>query len=119
MRPEDRDTAHLWDMLRYARTAAELVDGGTFEAYQRNRTLQLALERALEIVGESARRLSEAFRSEHPEIPWRAIIGLRNLLAHDYGSILQERLWIVANDRVPELVRLIAPLVPEEPDSTE
>ena len=92
-----------------------LIEGKSVEAYLKDRTLQLALERALEIVGESARKLSDSYRTDHQEIPWRAVIGLRTLLAHDYGNILQERLWSVAVERVPELVRSIEPLVPPEP----
>ncbi len=118
MQPEGRDTAYLWDMLCYARTAAGLVNDLSLAAYLNDRRQQLALERALELVGESARRLSDAFRAAHPDIPWRTIIGLRTVLAHDYGSILQERLWNVANVQVPELIRRIEPLVPES-DSTE
>lgn len=116
MQPEERDIAYLWDMLRYARTAMALVKGVAPADYLKDRTQQLALERALEIVGESARRVSDPFHAAHPEIPWRAIIGLRNLLAHDYGSIRQERLWNVATGQVPELVRLLEPLVPQEPE---
>jgi len=112
MQPEDRDAAHLWDMLAYARTAMTLVGEASLEAYLSDRTRQLALERALEIVGESARRLSDTFRAAHPDIPWRAIIGLRTILAHDYGSILQERLWNIAVGQVPDLIRIIEPLVP-------
>ena len=118
MQPEDRDAAYLWDMLSYARTAMGLVDEKSLAGYLNDRTQQLALERALEIVGESARKLSDAFRAAHPDIPWRAIIGLRTILAHDYGSILQERLWNVAVGQVPELIRRIEPLVPES-DPTE
>ena len=118
MQPEDRDTAYLWDTLRYARTAMGLVNEMSLAAYLNDRKQQLALERALEIVGESARKLSDAFRAAHPDVPWRTIIGLRTVLAHDYGGILQERLWNVAVGHAPELIRSIEPLVPES-DFTE
>ena len=116
MQPEDRDAAYLWDMLRYARDTADLVNEIPLAVYMSDRRQQLALERALELVGESARRLSEVFRAAHPDIPWRTIIGLRTVLAHDYGSIIQERLWNIAVGKVPDLIRSIEPLV-SEPES--
>ncbi len=119
MQPENSDTAYLWDMLRYARMAVALVENLSIAAYAGDQTRQLALERALEVVGESAGKVSQAFRADHPEIPWRKIIGLRNVLAHDYGNILQERLWNVAVNHVPELIQSIEPLVPPEPTVAE
>jgi uncharacterized protein with HEPN domain len=55
------------------------------EAYIESVLIQSAVERQLEIIGEAARRVSEAFQQKHPEIPWRSIIGQRNVLAHQYG----------------------------------
>jgi uncharacterized protein with HEPN domain len=58
--------------------------------YARDRKLELAIERALEIVGEAARRLSDTFRAEHPEVPW-------------------------PQQRIPELIGILEPLLPAPP----
>jgi uncharacterized protein with HEPN domain len=55
-------------------------------------------------------------KQSHPEIPWRRIIGQRNILAHEYGEIRHERVWHVAKDRVPELVVALQALAPLEAD---
>ncbi len=115
MPPEEGDAAHLWDMLEAARTVRELVRGFTAESYFSDRRTQLAVERAVEIVGEAARRISDAFKQGHREIPWSGIIAQRNVLAHEYGEILQDRIWLLATERIPELIRLIEPLVPPTP----
>jgi len=81
----------------------------------RDRKLQLAVERALEIVGEAARRVSEAYRQAHSEIPWQAIIAQRNVLAHEYGEIKQELIWKVVTIRIPELIGLLEKLIPAPP----
>jgi uncharacterized protein with HEPN domain len=47
----------------------------------------------------------------HSEIPWRAIIAQRNVLAHEYGEIKQERMWLVATERVPDLIKKLKPIV--------
>lgn len=117
MRPEDRDAGYLWDMLDAARSVAEFVSGVRETEYVRDRKLQLAVERALEIIGEAARRVSGTLKAAHPEIPWQQIIAQRNVLAHEYGEIRQERIWLVATARIPELVRLLEPLLPPIPDA--
>jgi uncharacterized protein with HEPN domain len=66
MRPEDRDAGYVWDMLDAARTIQTFTADVTLEAYLRDRKLQLAVERAVEIIGEAARLVSAAFKAQHP-----------------------------------------------------
>lgn len=115
MRPHERDAAYLWDMLDSSKTLHGFVTGVTFYSYTQDRKLQLAVERALEIIGEAARRVSESYRQEHPEIPWPSIIAQRNVLAHEYGEIKQELIWKVATIRIPELISLLERLIPVPP----
>ncbi len=118
MRPEDRDTAYLWDMLDAAPTVRQITSGVTFDQYLVDRKLQLAVERAVEIIGEAASRVSDAFRAAHPEIPWRQIIGQRHVLAHEYGDIKQDRMWNLAATHVPDLISKLEPLLPPAPQET-
>ena len=83
----------------------------TFEQSLKDRKLQMAVERALEIIGIAAKHVSEGFQTDHAEIPWKKMIGLKNVLAHEYGDIRQERIWAVVATNVPELIRQIGPLV--------
>ena len=120
MRPDERDAAYVWDMLDAARNVRDFTAGLSFHEYERDRKLQLAVERAVEIIGEAARNVSEGFRQAHPEIPWKSIIGQRHVLAHEYGEIKQERMWAVASERIPELINMLEPLLPPTPpDETE
>ena len=111
MKPENRDKAYLWDMLRAADEARELCRGLTFESVEGDRRTLLALERLMELVGEAARRVSEEFQRAHPEIAWRKIIGLRNVLAHEYGSINHRRLFLAATEDTATLSRLLEDLL--------
>ena len=115
MQRDERDAAYLWDILDAARAICEFTSGVEFDQYKQNRMLQLAVERALEIVGEAARRVSEAFRQAHSEIPWRNIIAQRNVLAHEYGEIDQERIWIVVTTHLTELIANLETLIPPLP----
>jgi len=119
MPPEASDAAYLWDMLDAARAATGFVSGKTKDEYLRDRLLQAAVERKIEIIGEAARKVSEQFRSTHPGIPWRPIIAQRHVLAHEYGEIIQERVWSVIEDHIPELIAALEPLVPPAPESAE
>jgi uncharacterized protein with HEPN domain len=115
MHLDDKDAGYLWDMLDSARTISNFLSGVSFHQYMQNRQLQLAVERALEIIGEAARRVSKGVQDEHPDIPWQNIIAQRNVLAHEYGEIKQELIWKVATVRIPELIAALEPLVPPSP----
>jgi uncharacterized protein with HEPN domain len=113
MRPEARDASYLLDMLQHARGVVRAVEGRTLSAYVADEDLRLRVERRIEIIGEAARRVSDAFREAHPEIPWHKIIAQRNVLAHEYGDVDDEIMWDVATISVPELIRLLDPLAPK------
>jgi len=112
----ERDAGYLWDMLTAAREIAAFLEGRRFQDLTGDKMLRRAVERELEIIGEAARRMSPEFRGNHPEVPWPSIIGLRNVLAHEYGEVKLERIWGIVSDRIPELIRLLEPLAPRTPE---
>jgi len=114
MRPDDRDAAQLWDMLQAARDATAIASQSSFEELVADRKTQLALAKAVELVGEAAARLSEEFRDASP-IEWHPIIGMRNRLVHDYWHINFQILWDVATNEIPMLISDLERLVPEPP----
>ncbi len=82
-----------------------------FTQYSNDRRTQLAVERCLEIIGEAASKVSTSFCNAHPEIPWRQIIGQRNVLIHEYGEIKQERIWKVVRENIPQLIEVLKQFV--------
>jgi uncharacterized protein with HEPN domain len=113
----DRDVVHLWDMLKEARGVMRAVSGRTLGDYLADEDLRRLVERRIEIIGEAAGRVSEAFRQEHPEIPWRPIIDQRNVLVHAYDEIAEERIWRLTLKDIPRLIEQLEALVPPVPDS--
>lgn len=116
MAEHKQDVAYLWDMLDAAEAAVRMVGSMPYQEYERDRQLQLAVERLVEIIGEAARNVSASFKAEHPEIPWSLIIAQRNVIAHDYGDIKQDRIWALTQRHLPELIEKIQPFVPALPD---
>jgi len=78
-----------------------------------------AVERNLEIIGEAARRVSAGTRENHPDIPWRAVIGLRNVLAHEYGEVRYEILWSIVSSKLPPLIKQLQDMGVDTPPPVE
>ncbi len=113
------DTTYLWDMLDAAQTAQEFICGRTFHEFQGDKILKRARERQIEIIGEAANHVSASLRSSYPSIPWERIIGQRHFLAHEYGEIEYERLWLVVVEDIPKLVEKLKPLLPAAPPEVD
>jgi uncharacterized protein with HEPN domain len=116
MQHEERDIALLWDMREAACEIAQFIQGVSYEEFESNKVLRYAVERQIMVIGEAARGVSSTFRDNHPEIPWISIIAQRNILAHEYGEILVERIWLVASECIPELIHLLEPFIPQPPE---
>ena len=65
----------------------------SFEDFAETDYLQDALLRCLEVMGEATKRLSAGCRASHPEIPWRAMAGLRDVLIHAYDKVDLQEVW--------------------------
>jgi len=97
----------MLDMREYARRVVELTTAqkpGSFGPGGDWRC-QASLERELELIGEAANRVPKEVQARFPEIPWAAIIGMRNILIHGYDSIDPAKLWQAATVSVPELLK--------------
>jgi uncharacterized protein with HEPN domain len=114
MQPDKKDIAFLWDMLQAARDIHEFTTTMSMEQFATDKRTRFAVERQLLVIGEAANRVSVSLQKIYPEIPWRRIIGQRNVLAHEYGEILVERIWLVVKDEIPKLIEALDKLLPEE-----
>jgi uncharacterized protein with HEPN domain len=98
-------------MLDAAQEIRRLLEGRAREDLDDDRAFRFAIERALEIIGVAASRVSDQTRTAHTEIEWQPIVSLRNVIAHQYGDIILDQIWLVVTDRVPELIDALEPLV--------
>ena len=112
-----RDPAYLLDILQAARRIREGVEGVTKATFLKEWMRHSAIVRQIEIIGEATKRLSEEFRNQHPEIPWRSMAGMRDVVIHGYDHVDIEEVWRVAEADMPRLIMMLEPLVPPEETS--
>ncbi len=109
-----RDDAWLVDMLQAAREAVEFANGLSFAEFEQNRMVQLAILKAMEIVGEAASHVGADAREAYSEIPWPEIVGMRNRLVHGYFNVNLKRVWETVQQDIPRLISQLERLAPPE-----
>lgn len=99
----------LDDMKGRIERIERYVAGLDRAAFLRDEKTADSVVRNLEVIGEAAARLSEAFRNRHPDVPWRQIVGLRNRIVHAYFDVDLELVWQIVTVELLDLkVRIVA-----------
>jgi len=119
MRPEERDSGYLWNLMEAGRRIQEFTAAVTFNEYVLHALLPSAVERQFEKMGEAARKVSTSFRTEHPEIPWKRIVGLRNILTHRYYAVDNAQIWTIIHDELPPVLDVVGRLLPPLPPAID
>jgi len=83
------------------------------DSFRQDYKTQLSVERLLEILGEAATHLSVELKARYPDIPWRQITDLRNIVSHEYFRVRLELIWDVATRDIPVLAEQIQGIVRE------
>lgn len=109
------DLAYVGDMRDSAESVRRLLTGRTHASFDADETLQLAVTHLIQRIGEAAGRVSLKYRDEHPDIPWKLIIGMRHRVVHDYIHINLDVVWRAATSDVPLLIASLRRLLPGEP----
>lgn len=87
------------------------VQGKT--AFEQNELIQTWFTQNLQIVGEAARSLSSGIRDQHLHIPWTKMIGMRNILTHNYFEIDLDIVWVVVDQELPSIKQDIESILQE------
>ena len=101
------DKAYRGHIVAASKRIERYLKRKTLAQFRKDEMLQAAVVRELEIIGEASHNLSAAFRKSQPDIPWRKVIGMRNVVIHDYFLLDLPVVWGTATRRVPELLQLL------------
>ena len=96
-----KDKIRVQHILDEAGEAYSYVENLIFEEFVQDGKTVRAVIRSMEVIGEAASSLSDEFRGEYPDIPWRKMIGMRNRLIHAYFDIDYHVLWKTAKENLP------------------
>lgn len=90
-------------ILSAAESARGFIAGLSREEFLADRKTIFAVVRALEIVGEATKRISEDFKARNPALPWRVMAGMRDKLAHDYFGVNLDVVWSAVTENLPKV----------------
>jgi uncharacterized protein with HEPN domain len=101
--------AHIRDAIR----RIEAFTSGGREQFFADPMVQDAVIRNLEVIGEAVKGLSESLRSANPDVPWKQIAGMRDVLIHHYFGVKLETVWQVVIEHLPPLGQRVETLLGE------
>ncbi len=104
---DDRQAGLLTDVLDSARSIRVYLAGVSHESFLADAEKQDAVLRRFEIIGEAASRLAPETQARFPTLPFRAMRGMRNIIAHDYGEVDLELVWKTASADLPVLIETL------------
>jgi len=102
-----RDKQYLIDIFESAKMILTYVEGQTWEKFLDDVRTQDAVIRRFEIIGEAARHISDEAQSKYKDLPWREMIGMRNLAIHEYDAVDFAIVWDTIRQNLPPLIKTL------------
>lgn len=105
MKPLDRNISILEHIVDYCNQIAETIQrfGNSYDVFSKDTIYRNAAAMCVLQIGELAGKLTDDFRAAYPGAPWRQIKGMRNIVAHSYGTVDPETTWEILTEDIPAL----------------
>jgi uncharacterized protein with HEPN domain len=102
---ENRNLVLLDKIVKYANQISETISRFDldFDKFEKDHVMKNAISMCLLQIGELAGKLTDDFRAEYNQMPWRDIVSIRNRAAHNYGTMDTNILWYIATRDIPAL----------------
>lgn len=113
---ERLDSDYLEDILLNVYKAIAFTRSMDFDAFVKDEKTVYAVIRALEIIGEAAGRIPADFCNKHPELPWKTMKGMRNILIHAYFGVDYQTIWLTIRNDLPGLIPPLEKMLPDVRD---
>jgi uncharacterized protein with HEPN domain len=104
------DDDYLGDIMECISRIENYTTSGR-EVFLKSQIIQDAVIRNFEIIGEATKRLSLAFKQANPNVPWRQIAGLRDVLIHDYIYVDNHEVWNIIEQSLPDFKKKISEIL--------
>jgi uncharacterized protein with HEPN domain len=111
MRSRIGDKQRLEHIVQAAEDLHSFVDGLSYETFANDRRSLFASVRAIEIIGEASRHISDELKQHHPNVMWRQATEMRNFVIHQYFDVDNASLWVTATESVPAYRSQIAQIL--------
>jgi uncharacterized protein with HEPN domain len=102
---------YLKDILDAIEKAEQFTEGMNFERFSSDYKTRFAVIRALEIIGEASKKIPETVKRQNPDLPWREIAGIRDILIHEYFGLNLQVIWKTLKEDFPKLKPAISAML--------
>jgi uncharacterized protein with HEPN domain len=109
---------YLEDILTSMLRINEYIGEKEFLEFKQNYMIVDAVVRNFEIIGEASKNVPDEIQKKYPEIPWKKMYGLRNLISHEYFGIDYEMIWQIATVNLPQNVIDLRKIIDAEKKSS-
>jgi uncharacterized protein with HEPN domain len=104
----------LRDILDAIQARQDFTQGYNYESFVGDRKTRDAVVRNLEVIGEAVKKLSRSIKARYPQVEWKSIAGLRDVLIHDYFGVNYREIWAIVTEKIEPLREEIERIIQSE-----